>query len=233
MARSRILATTRRAGSVRRARAAAPSRSPTYAYDGRSRDRTATDSIRALRSIWSRYNDTPTCLPRIEDPLGAITTNLYDPSGNLISSTDAAGDTYQYTYDSSGNLTSTVNPLGQTVQIDHTVRSANPTSITDADGNTTQYKLRSRPVTLLSIAYPDGRIAVVQFDDPLGNMKETQSSRTATRELSIQRAGGLTTPKRHSLTARSRNLYLRCPRHTHADDGITVMPPARSRARPR
>ena len=58
------------------------------------------------------------CRPASQDPLGGISTYLYDTNGNLISYTDAAGDTYQYSYDQNGNLTQTVNPLGQTVQHD-------------------------------------------------------------------------------------------------------------------
>ena len=107
---------------------------------------------------------------RVQDPLGGISTYLYDNNGNLVSYTDAAGDTYQYTYDPNGNLTQTVNPLGQTVQMTYNSLS-DLTSITDADGNTTQYSYSSAG-NLLSITYPDGTQQSFTYD-PLGNLSET------------------------------------------------------------
>ncbi len=86
----------------------------TYSYPGEAEVQ-ATDSAGDQTTIW--YNDFGLA-SRVESPLGGISTYQYDNNGNLVSYTDAAGDTYQYTYDSNGNTTQIVNPLGQTVQHD-------------------------------------------------------------------------------------------------------------------
>ncbi len=84
-----------------------------YTYRGEA-EVTATDAAGDQTIVW--FNDLG--LPaRVEDPLGGISSYLYDDNGNLVGFTDAAGDTYQYTYDQNGNLTQIVNPLGQTVQM--------------------------------------------------------------------------------------------------------------------
>ena len=101
------------AGSAAPAPTAAPN-AITYTYPGEA-EVEATDAAGDQTIVW--FNDLG--LPsRVQDPLGGISTYLYDNNGNLVSYTDAAGDTYQYTYDQNGNLTQTVNPLGQTVQDD-------------------------------------------------------------------------------------------------------------------
>ena len=128
-------------------------------------------------------------------------------NGNLVSFTDAAGDTYQYTYDSNGNLTQIVNPLGQTVQMTYNSLS-NLTSITDAASNTTQYSYMLAG-NLLSITYPDGTQQSFTYD-PLGNLTETiqQNGDPVSYQYNAQ---GLVTPgdlrRRHQP-----DLHLRRPR---------------------
>jgi RHS repeat-associated protein len=138
----------------------------TYTYAGEAEVEEA-DSADDQTIVW--YNELG--LPsRVQDPLGGISTYLYDNNGNLVSATDAAGDIYQYTYDQNGNLTKTINPLGQIVQMTYDSLS-DLTSITDAGGNTTQYNYNSAG-NLLSISYPDGTEQSFTYD-PLGNLSET------------------------------------------------------------
>ena len=138
----------------------------TYVYLGEGEVK-ETDSAGDQTIVW--FNDLGLAA-RVQDPLGGISTSLYDTNGNLVSTTDAAGDTYQYAYDSNGNLTKTVNPLGQTVQMTYGSLSK-LTSITDAQGNTTQYNY-SPAGNLLSITYPDGTQQSFTYD-PLGNPTAT------------------------------------------------------------
>ena len=137
-----------------------------YAYLGQAEVQT-TDAAGDKTITW--YNDLG--LPsRVQDPLGGISTYLYDSNGNPISYTDAAGNTYQYTYNSKGDLTKTINPLGQTAQMTYNSLS-DLTSITDADNNTTQYGYSSAG-NPLSITYPDGTQQSFTYD-PLGNPSQT------------------------------------------------------------
>ena len=117
MARSRTSPTTPRAGSA----APAPSqnggaerRSP-YHLPGRGRGRRHRRRRRPDHRLVQRPRPAG---PRRRIRAAAFPAYLYDNNGNLVSYTDAAGNTYQYTYDQNGNLTQTVNPLGQTVQHD-------------------------------------------------------------------------------------------------------------------
>jgi len=74
-----------------------------------------------------------------KDPLGLITTNVYDVNHNLISVTDPLGHTNSYTYDSNGNKTSSTYPV-VTQGVNTTSYTAynqysEPTSTTDELGN--------------------------------------------------------------------------------------------------
>ena len=74
-----------------------------------------------------------------KDPLGLITSNVYDVNHNLISVTDPLGHTNSYTYDSNGNKTSSTYP-NITQGVNTTSYTAynqysEPTSTTDELGN--------------------------------------------------------------------------------------------------
>ena len=162
------------------------------------------------------------CRPASQDPLGGISTYVYDNNGNLVSYTDAAGDTYQYTYDHNGNLTQTVNPLGQTVQMTYNSLS-DLTSITDADDNTTQYSYSSAG-NLLSITYPGRHPAIVH----LRSARQPERNHRAERrpgQLPVQRPGAGRPGdlrRRHLPDLQLRRprqpadgANLRCQRHAH------------------
>ena len=137
-----------------------------YTYPGEA-EVEATDSARDVSIVW--YNDLGSA-SRVQDPLGGISNYHYDNNGNLVSSTNAGGDAYQYAYDQKDNLTQIVNPLGQAVDMTYNWLS-DLTSITDAGGNTTKYSYSSAG-NLLSIAYPGGTQQSFTYD-PLGNLSET------------------------------------------------------------
>ncbi len=138
----------------------------TYTYDGQS-EVTATDAAGHQTTVW--YDDLGMA-SRVANPLGGLSSYVYDNNGNLVIYTDAGGGTYEYSYDQNGNLTQTVNPLGQTVQMTYGSLD-NLTSITDANQNTTQYRYDSAG-NLLSITYPDSTQQSFTYD-PLGNLTET------------------------------------------------------------
>ena len=138
----------------------------TYTYPGEA-EVTASDANGAQTIVW--FNDF--ALPaRIQDPLGGLSTYVYDNNGNLINYTDAGGNTYQYRYDGNGNLTQMVDPLGQTAEMTYGPLDT-LTSLTDVDDNTTQYSYGATR-NLLGITYPDGSQQSFSYD-PLGNMTDT------------------------------------------------------------
>lgn len=58
---------------------------------------TATDAAGNQSTVWFNDLGAPS---RVENALGAISTYAYDPNGNLVRHTDAAGNTDKYSYDS-------------------------------------------------------------------------------------------------------------------------------------
>ena len=82
----------------------------TYTYPDEA-EVVATDNAGNKTTVW--FNDLGLCA--IQDPLGGVSSYLYDNNGNVVGYTDPTGENYQYAYSPNGNLTQTVNPLGQTV----------------------------------------------------------------------------------------------------------------------
>jgi RHS repeat-associated protein len=72
------------------------------------------------------------------DPLGNITTNSYDPVGNLAGITDANGHTTSYTYDPAGRILTVTAPDGGTTSYSYDPN-GNQLSRTDANSHTTSY----------------------------------------------------------------------------------------------
>lgn len=76
----------------------------------------------------------------ITDPLGRQVTFSYDDRGNLLESTDLADITTTYAYDGQNDLTSITTAQGTTtLSYLHPVWGTRLESITDAQGNTTEY----------------------------------------------------------------------------------------------
>ena len=50
---------------------------------------------------------------RVMNPLGAITTSVYDTDGELVATIDPLGNRTTFGYDNAGNRVRTTNPLGR------------------------------------------------------------------------------------------------------------------------
>ena len=109
------------------------------------------------------------------DPLGhAQVTNAYDRSGNLVTSTDADGNTVTRTYNPANELT-------LTTRADHTTLSTgydalgNTVTQTDGAGHSTVYAYADPawPSKATSVTDPDGRVTTYAYD-PAGNLATKQ-----------------------------------------------------------
>jgi RHS repeat-associated protein len=101
----------------------------------------------------------------ITDPNGNVTTNTYDDSGNLLSSTDPLDNTTYYTYDSLDDLTSQQTPEGELTSYTYD-GNGNLLTVTDPDDNVTTYAYAdsSHPGDVTSITDPDGRVTSYTYD---------------------------------------------------------------------
>jgi YD repeat-containing protein len=86
-------------------------------------------------------------LTQVEDPLGGLTTTLYDKAGNLTAVTDPLGHTTTYLYDALDRRTVMIDPLGDRATTVYDP-AGNVTSATDVLGTTTSfaYDAAARPV---------------------------------------------------------------------------------------
>ena len=89
------------------------------------------------------------------DPLGNTTQAQYNADQDLTELTTAAGTTYQYTYNQQGDLIRAVDPLGAAVTMTYTSNLNQLATITDPDGNTTEYAYDAAG-DLTSTTYADG-----------------------------------------------------------------------------
>lgn len=111
-------------------------------------------------AIWLGEYDEQGQLKRVTDPEGHAYQLQYDRAGNLLSETDALGNTWRYEYDADGYTVRTVDPLGFVVQIAYD-KVGNMLSAVDEEGRTHQW--RYNPFNQLS-----------QRINPLGEIYETQ-----------------------------------------------------------
>jgi RHS repeat-associated protein len=70
--------------------------------------------------------------------------STYDARGNVLSSTDALGNTSYYTYDASGNLLTASDPLGAIARFRYDSETGNLLQAIDALGNSTSYEYDNR-----------------------------------------------------------------------------------------
>lgn len=149
----------------------------TQQFDVASNTQTITDR-RGNRSVYTF--DADGNITQVVNPLGQTTRYTYDANGNELSTTNALGQTITRTFDANGKQTSETNPLGHTTRITYgnsgfPWQRLNPSSITDARGNTTAYGYRSgedqQPgATPSTIAEPLGRSTTINIDKTSGNL---------------------------------------------------------------
>ena len=110
------------------------------------------------------------------DPVGATTTYIYSPTGQLAGMVDAVGNTISMSSDSTGRRNSVTNRLGHATNIIYDPASGLPAQITDAGGETTTYAYLARTdsngLTFFDIAkitHPDGSTESF-LHDKFGNL---------------------------------------------------------------
>jgi RHS repeat-associated protein len=100
-------------------------------------------------------------------PLGRETHATYDSFGELLTFTDADGDTWTYAYDSSGNPISAADPLGNAVASQYDTL-GRPTAMADALNNASRF--RYDPLNRIT-ATADGNGNTSSFTyDSVGNL---------------------------------------------------------------
>ena len=99
----------------------------------------------------------------------ATTTDVYDPSGNLLSETDASKQTTTHVYDAAGREVATTEPNGVTVRYAYDL-GGDAVDITDSAGNTITREFDSlgRPIRTVD----DGAVSLTSYD-PAGNVIST------------------------------------------------------------
>jgi RHS repeat-associated protein len=103
-----------------------------------------------------------------EDPLGHFTHFVYDANHNLVQETGPDGITSTFTYNTCCTPTGLTDPLGHHIQATYDPTLNRLTSLTDPNGNTTQYGHDANG-NLLSITYPDSSQEQFTYD-PMGNL---------------------------------------------------------------
>ncbi|MCY2990994.1 MAG: malectin domain-containing carbohydrate-binding protein [Planctomycetota bacterium] len=106
---------------------------------------------------------------KTQDALGRTVNFSFDNQGNLTQITDPAGRSYGYRYDA-GNLVSATDALGNTTHFAYAGPFDHLSGVTDANGNLTRYAYDADG-NLLSITYADGTRETWAYDtlgDPTG-----------------------------------------------------------------
>ena len=93
--------------------------------------------IRQPLNYNTRYNGLGQFI-QSSDPAGNITQYGYDPRGNLVSVTDAKGNTHSFNYDRLDRMVKEIRPLGQAISYAYDAN-GNLTQVTDPKGQIKQY----------------------------------------------------------------------------------------------
>ena len=105
-------------------------------YDNEGRVTEQTDGASPGKKTYITYKENG--VREVKDRTEAVSTHVFNEDGQLISYTDANGNTTQYTYDENLNTSSVTDPLGHTSSAVYNSLNK-PVSITDRNGCTTLY----------------------------------------------------------------------------------------------
>jgi RHS repeat-associated protein len=106
-----------------------------------------------------------------EDALGHFTEYTYDANHNLVQEAGPDGLTTTFANNAAGDTTSSTDPGGNKISATYDSLLNNLTSLTDANGNVTQYSYDANG-NLLDITYPDSSQQQFTYD-PTGDLTES------------------------------------------------------------
>jgi RHS repeat-associated protein len=148
----------------------------TYAYFESSS--TVADSLGHETIYFSTASEGLIKPARIQDPLGNVSSYVYDSNMNLAGQTDALGRTTRMNYDNNGNLILSVDAEGGQTETVYDPTFNHPTQTTDPLGNRTQmtYDARGNLIAVVDPLQNQSRMSydsfghVAQTQDPLGGV---------------------------------------------------------------
>ena len=125
----------------------------------------------AQQASWQFHYDPVTLgVTQVIDPNGHTTTNSYDSSGNLLSSSDPLGHSTGYQYDSLNDPTSLTDPNGVTTNLSYDA-AGNLLSMKTLPSGTAQtqtwgyaYGDSSHPGDVTQVTDPDGNATALSYD---------------------------------------------------------------------
>jgi RHS repeat-associated protein len=166
----------------------------TYTYDGAGNVTSQTDNA---GNVTSFAYDSRNRLVKTIDPQGNITSYTYDLSGNKISQTDGNGNTTAYQYSYQGQPIRTIDALGNVTTFSYGSTGCPScgggtdklTSLTDADGNSTNYNYDALG-RLFSETDPLGNSTTYSYD-PNGRVTAKTDGNGATTTYAYDSLGRL------------------------------------------
>lgn len=120
-------------------------------------------------AAWTFRYDPHGFTAQIRLPDGSTRLRAWDGVGNLTAYTDGLGYTTEMTYDGRGNLLTTTDPLNHTTSATYDPTFSQPTSFTDARGNTTTFAVDPANGNRLSVTDPLGHVMGYTYDG-FGNL---------------------------------------------------------------
>jgi RHS repeat-associated protein len=136
----------------------------TLAYNAKGQLATVTDPAR--RQLTFTYSGTH--IATATDPMGRAWKYGYNASGNLAQATDPLGRTWSFTYDAQHRLLTTADPRGGKTSSTYNA-SSQVTAQVDPDGGKTTWSYSGNPATLAggstTMTDPDGNVTQYKFSD--------------------------------------------------------------------
>jgi len=134
-------------------------------------------------AAWTFRYDAHGFVEHIQLPDGSTRLRTWDTAGNLVAFTDGLGYTTEMTYDGCGNLLTTTDPLAHVTSLAYDPSFSQPTSFTDAQGNTTTFTVDPANGNRLSATDPLGNVTGYTYD-AFGNLESITDANGHTATLS-------------------------------------------------